>query len=189
VTDSIGRPAAGLRVWIDGTGFETVSDSLGAFSFAGVGRGFYRVSTISAVLEDAGELDVHTDVEVRQTGITEVKLDLPFVGRVLIERCTESPPMADEAVLAGRVLDATGAPVEGAQVRAIWQDVTTVTGLRVSQQGVAQTTDETGGFTFCGVPTDTALELSAALGERESEPLRVPVAIDAETVVVRVVLP
>jgi hypothetical protein len=54
---------------------------------------------------------------------------------------------------------------------------------------LAQTTDETGGFTFCGVPTDTTVELQAVLGERESEPVPVAIGIDNETVVARVVLP
>jgi protocatechuate 3,4-dioxygenase beta subunit len=142
---------------------------------------------------------------VRQTGLTEVKRELPFTGRVLLERCMETPPMADEAVLAGRVVDATGAPVAGAEVRVLWQNIrttaavsrpsnpraaaTTGTGLRMSQEGLAHTTDETGGFTFCGVPTDTRVELQAVLGERESRPVEVPIAIENETVVARVVLP
>jgi hypothetical protein len=191
VTDSIGRPAAGLRVWIDGTEFETVSDSAGAFSFAGVGKGFYRVATISPALEDAGELDTHEDVEVAQTGITEVKLELPFLGRALLARCVETAPMSDEAVVAGRVLDRAGAPVEGAEVRVTWQQVARggPAGLRMNQEGMATTTDDIGGFTFCQVPTDRTAELRATLGERESEAVEVAIPMEAETIVARVVLP
>jgi hypothetical protein len=190
VTDSVGRPASGLRVWIEGTEFTTVSDSLGSFSFAGVGKGFYRVATISPALEEAGELDSHADVEVAQTGITEVKLEIPFLGRMLLARCLETPPFSDEAVLAGRVLDATGAPVEGAEVRATWDEVTGgAVGLRMSEQGMAATTDEMGGFTFCTVPTDRSVELRATLGERVSQPVEVPISLETQTVVARVVLP
>ena len=190
VVDSLGRPAQGLRVWIEGTDFATVSDSLGSFSFGGVGKGFYRVATISPALEAAGELDAHQDVEVAQTGITEVQLELPFLGRALLARCVDTPPMADEAVLAGRVVDAAGAPVEGADVRVTWDLVTEgATGLRMNQEGMAVTTDEIGGFTFCTLPTDRTVVLTAVLGERESEPVQVPIGNGVESVVARIVLP
>jgi hypothetical protein len=176
---------------VEGTEFATVSDSLGAFSFAGVGRGFYRVATISPALERAGELDAHADVQVEQTGIVEVKIELPFVGRALMARCTETPPRSDEAIVAGRVVDLTGKPVEGAEVRVTWNQVANAgAGLRMTQEGMAQTTDELGGFTFCTVPTDLTAELLATIGERRSEAVEVPIATEAETVVSRpVVLP
>src|SRR6185503_14248572 len=55
VSDSLGRPAPGLRVRLDGTAFEAVSDSLGVFSFSDVGRGLYRVMAASDALTEAGE--------------------------------------------------------------------------------------------------------------------------------------
>jgi hypothetical protein len=190
VIDSLGRPAPGLRVWLEGTEHATIADSVGAFSFAGVGKGFYRVATISPALEAAGEIDTHVDVDVAQTGITEVKLELPFVTRTLLGRCIDTPPLADEAVLAGRVVDARGAAVEGAQVRVTWNQVAQgAAGLRMNEEGMAQTTDELGGFTFCPVPTDQTARVQATLGERESEPVEVPIGQADEAVVARVVLP
>lgn len=189
VTDSLGRPAS-ARVWIEGTQFETVADSLGSFGFAGVGRGFYRVSAIDPALEEAGELGAHVDVEVAQTGLTEVRLELPSVTHAILERCVETPALSDEAVLVGRVLAASGEPVENAEVRVVWEDVRAAgAGYAMSQEGLAAQSDDRGSFTFCGVPTDRTVRVSAVLGERESEPVEVPIGIEMETVVVRVVLP
>ena len=98
--------------------------------------------------------------------------------------------MSDEAVVAGRVMDATGNPVEGAEVRVTWEEVSGgAVGLRMNQQGLASTSDDMGGFTFCGVPTDRTVELRAVLGERESDPVKVPISLEAETAIARIVLP
>src|SRR5207248_7801806 len=121
VSDSLGRPAAGLRVWLDGTAFATSSDALDGFSFSDVGRGLYRVMASTDEYEEAGEPGAHSDIQVAQTGITEVKLEIPSLERAILQRCVQTPPLSDEAVLTGRVLDGSGKPVSGADVHVTWE--------------------------------------------------------------------
>ena len=189
VTDSLGRPAAGRSVAIEGTRFATVSDADGSFSFSGVGRGIWRVVVADPVLEAAGEPGAHADVIVQQTGVVEARVEIPSGTWVILQRCVETPPASDEAVLSGRVLDSAGSPVPNAEVRVTWNTVTTAIGLRMREEGLAMVSDESGVYTFCAVPTDRTVSVRAVLGERESEAVAIPIAIAQETVVAQIVLP
>jgi hypothetical protein len=190
VLDSVGRPASGLTVSLEGTQFSTVSDSLGAFSFSDVGRGLYRVVATTPALAEAGETGAHADVQVGTKGIVEVKLELPSLTHAILERCVETPPRSDEAVVVGRVVDRSGKPVSGADVRVSWEEVRDgASGLRMASEGIGQESDDEGLFTFCGVPTDRTVEVVAAVGEQKSEVARIPLGVGTETAVARVVLP
>lgn len=190
VLDSLGRPATGLRVWLEGTQLATVSDSVGGFSFSNVGRGLYRVMASSDAFDEAGETGAHADIQVGEKGISEVRIEIPSLNHALLQRCVETPPRADEAVVAGRVFDRAGSPVMGADVRVIWEQVRGgAAGLSVAQEGVGAQSDEDGLFTFCGVPTDRTVELRATLGERESAVVKLPLSLEVETAIARIVLP
>ena len=160
VTDSLGQPVTGLRVWVEGTSMETLTDSVGAFGFPGIGRGTWTLSTTFPALEAIGSEAVQVDALVGDAGVGAARLELPSVTSLVLARCRANPPASDEAVLAGRVLDTHGAPVPGATVIVSWRGVSSSVSVAADSNGI---------FTFCAAPTGTTGRGRATLGDRVSE--------------------
>lgn len=201
VADSLGRPAAALRVWVQGTEFATVSEPDGSFAFTGIGPGTWSVGTSHPGLEAVGHSGTFQDVVVARGLIQNVRLELPSAGWVIRERCRATPPAIDEAILTGRVLDEDGAPVPGAAVRVLWNDYslpaagTPTTNprdpvwIRRDEDGIGLDADEGGVFTVCHVPSRHTVRASASIGERVSEFAEVWVPGGAEMVSLEIRLP
>jgi len=183
VSDSLGRGAGEVRVWIEGTAFQATSDPDGVFAFQDVGEGVWTVRANHPDLEGLGYEGTSDEVEVEAGEAVSVRLELPSLHRVAIERCRSTPPALDEAIVIGRVADERGRPVAGALVRVLWSDFglpvkgTTTAGdpvsIREDRSGVEMEADASGAFVFCRVPTDYTVRVTALLLERSSPTLEV----------------
>ena len=122
VSDSLGSPAMGARVWVEGTELEDETGPGGRFSITGVTPGTWSVGSSHPTLETVGHPGVFQEVSVERGGIISLMPSLPSVHRVAFDRCIETPSGVDEAALIGRIVDETGAPVAGGHVRARWTD-------------------------------------------------------------------
>lgn len=209
VSDSLGRPAAGARVWVQGTAYGAVADAAGAFSIPSLAPGLWTVRASGSALDAVGYEGSAVDVELAQAEARTVRLELPSVHRVALERCRSTPPGNDEAVVIGRVVGADGAPVPDAGVRVQWTAYErTVAGgggarpapgggtgdaggtaFQGRDLGVAGTADRDGLFWFCAVPSDFTVRLSAEKGGVVSEAVELWIDRSTEVASARLVIP
>ena len=168
VSDSLGRPAAGARVWVEGTDLEAESGPGGVFTITGVTPGTWSVGASHPTLEIVGHPGVFQEVPVERGGIRSLVVSLPSVHRAALERCLETPSGVGEAELIGRIVDESGSPVAGGHVRASWTDYGPA-GLAVVQGPIQQVeegfeirADERGVFAYCNVPTYHTVTLLAS---------------------------
>jgi hypothetical protein len=164
VTDSIGAPAAGVRVTVAGTELGATTDSGGAFRIDELGEGTWMLETTDPRLGAYGHDGVHTEVVVRRDTESVVDVTLPSLREVAHEVCRARPdPETDGGALLGRVVTDDGRAVAGAEVRVTWTELRGAT--RRSVQGAGITTDAGGAFTLCGLPPGTALSATASTAE------------------------
>ncbi len=153
--------------------------------------GSWRVGASVLALDTVGHPGTFRDVDVGAAPVGDVLLELPSVGRTVLARC-EVPPTEDEGVVYGFVVDATGAPVAGADVHVLWTEVHR-TGLpnafRLNERGLGVVTDERGVFVSCGVPIRYPATVTASVGDRTSEKQEARLGELEPVVSVRIVLP
>ena len=183
VRDSLGRPADGARVWIEGAEVEAASD--GAFAFSGLLPGTWTVAASHPALEALGFAGTREEVELEAGGSARLVVRLPSLRELAVERCGDLPG-EEEVVVLGRVLDERGEPVPGAEVQVLWTTVSsTPTAVRTrrvrgrvtptleirtsaAEEGLGTTADERGAFTLCGVPAAAESRASARTEEMSS---------------------
>ena len=199
VTDSLGRPLPSMRVWIEGTSFETTTEANGVFAITDVGEGVWAVSTNHPDLEALGFTGQTQVVELEGRESVSVRLELPSAHRVAHERCRSTPPALDEAIVIGRVVDWSGAGVDGARVRIAWSDhrIPRSEDARIgdpvwifeTRDGIESEVESGGTFVFCSVPTEYTVRLTALLGERISSTFEAWIARDMEVMRAKLELP
>ncbi len=190
VTDSLGRPAPGARVWIEGAGLEVRAGADGAFAFPDLGVGTWRVGATTPSLEAFGHGGTTAEVDVAAGTSPAVRLALPSVRSLGLDRCAE-PPADDEGVVFGRVVDEDGRPVPRATVRVLWttaRESARPGALLVGDRGLGTETDERGVFAACGAPRDHVLDVSASLDQRASEAVEVRIPDDEAVIALEVTL-
>ena len=168
VTDSTGAPAAGARVWIDGTDLEARTDSEGVFTVADIGAGTWSVRASHPSLAMYGHEGSAAEVAVERNSVRQVQFGLPSISAVVSLHC-ESTALAEAEVvtLAGRVLNADGIPVRNAAVRVIWSQVRG--SFRRSFEGFGTDSDSIGVFTVCDVPPGRMVMATASIGDLVAE--------------------
>lgn len=171
VSDSLGRPVAGAAVQVAGTAMETRTDARGAFSLDDVGAGTWLVRASHAPLTDFGHPGAETEVTLGREETRTVALELRSLGSLVREYCSDAPDAEDAAtgILVGRVLRPDGTPVSGASVRTAWSRVWGASGRRF--EGFGEEADSLGIVTFCGVPDDREVVVTASFGDDESRPV------------------
>ena len=190
VVDSLGLPAKGVRVFVWGTESETFTDSLGAFSLPNLGKGKWRVGVSIPMLEFAGVDAGAVEVEVGQSGMTAVTLEIPPLNVTFRALCTDEPMEAGEVVVLGRVLGLDGNPVPGAEVHLVWRSVQGISdqGIRRGVTESSALTDDRGAYRICGVPAEP-VRIWAILGGRRSPDQTVLPVAGAQSALATVVLP
>ena len=180
VLDSLNAgPLEGARVFASGTDHSAVTGSDGRYRLDGLTDGIHRIAYEHPALEEVGYAPEPVEVEIRRGEIAWLRLLAPSPREVLRAACAEEDALLWHliahlvdlpAVLAGRVVDpASGVPVAGATVTAIWTgwDVDSygpgtsfnpldpVGGLTTVGERHGQYQDATGAdgrFLFCRVP-------------------------------------
>ena len=187
VTDSVGSPTEGARVWIVGTDLETQTDAAGAFSLEDVGPGTWSLRASHPSLDQFGYPGRGTDVTVERDKVHPVRLGLPSIGSLVSERCRSSLSIDGEsAILVGRVIRSDGAPAPNAAIRVVW--TTYRTSFEVGFEGHGTAADNIGVFILCEVPVGRTVVATASVGEQESGSADVTVPELAPVVSVEITL-
>ncbi len=186
------RPLVRARVFATGTGHSTVTGLDGRYRLVGLTDGIHRVSYRHRALDEVGHTPEPAEVEVRRGDAAWLPMLAPTQEEVLRSACAQEEGflwdafahlVGPTAILSGRVLDAaSGSPVEGATVTAIWtgweahssdpktsaipptQEDSAVAMTAVEEQH-GQYEDVTGAdgrFLFCRVPVGPSVVLVAA---------------------------
>lgn len=183
IRDSLGGGLADARVFAEGTGMESFTDSEGRFELAGLDAGIYSVTFSHPYLDPYGYIPEPFEVEVLADTDTpaQVSFTAPRMAGIRRGMCrdVEQPEVRTSGgvggsrigILIGQVTDPDGNPVPNAMVRILSNDfglAGSATGLEVRQGrgGVLVTTNDTGYYRACWVPVDTSLDVAVVeLGE------------------------
>jgi hypothetical protein len=174
VTDSAGRPAAGVSVRIQGADFLAETDRSGRFTFEGVGAGVWAVAASSEALDRMGLAGAAGEVDVVRDGRHSVQLSLPSVREAALARCDASQASDTTTVLLGRVVDEGGRPVPRASLRATWRyrppaENPLAEQLLTRLMAASLEADESGRFALCGFPLREEVRIVAVRGDQTSE--------------------
>lgn len=194
VLDSLGTPARGVAVAVVGSNQTVFTNARGEFSITSLAEGTYRIRIRDLRLDEAGYVTEPVLQDVIPGELARLEYHMPSVGDVLFDACRGEARESGPAVVAGRVVGTSGRPIPSATVRMRWSEYQVIGTTRLDlgdpgplreiTDGFEATADENGSYRFCGVPTNTTIELSAELGDATSEVEEISVP-EHETGVVR----
>jgi hypothetical protein len=143
------------------------TDADGRFAFTELPAGTYLIALESALL-DSLELSLPTDSVTLAPGDRKhLQLSIPSGGTLRTLVCPDVILPPGIGALAGRVQDASDErPLHGVLVSIGWNELTVDrTTLRAAnmRRGVEVRTDSFGRFLVCGVPTESYLDVGAAV--------------------------
>lgn len=167
VTDSVGSPAEGARVWIVGTDLEALTDAEGAFRLEDVGVGTWSLRASHPALAQLGHSGSIANVTVARDRVRQVRLGLPSISSFVYDRCRSSGSVdAESVILIGRVVHSDGAPAPHAAIRVVWTQAQGT--YRRSFEGYGTDADSIGVFTVCEVPSGSSVIATASAGDELS---------------------
>lgn len=150
------------------------SDERGRFHFDSVVPGRYTVAFMHPMLDSLDLTMSETIVEAAAGAATPIRLYTPS-SATLYARVCPAPREKATGFLLGRVRDVDAdAPVAGAVVTSEWSEFAPLNGtVARTAVGHRATTTASGGFIFCGVPTDATFAVVATLGGSMAGPVEV----------------
>ena len=168
VRDSLGQPAAGVRVEIVGARRDTVTDSAGRYRIANLVEGTYQVRFVDPRLASYGYVAEPLTRTVHEGQTAQLEFQLPATATALAEVCrksmsaaTDSPAQRDgTGILIGWVRNAvTDEPLTGALVRVRFSSYDVVADRNVYEnvRGFEATADDTGFYRVCRLPENQLL--------------------------------
>ena len=171
VRDTLREGLPNARVFVQGTGIESFTDSDGRFQLTGLDPGVYAVTFDHPYLEPYAYIPEPFEVEVLADSNTpaQISFTAPRVDRIRRGMCgdVEGPgeDVADVGILVGRVTDSTGNPVSNAMVRVLSNrfavdGAATGVEMRMDRGGVVVTTSASGYYRACRVPLGATLEVA-----------------------------
>jgi len=156
VWDSIrGGPLGGARVFLSGTQYSTLTDSVGRFSLEDVPEGPYLASFHHSSLDSLGVFPPGEEVFLTAGTTSEVKLAVASRRSVLSALCGGSGQEPGESVVVGTVRSTKGGdPIGGASVALEWTDYRVIAGREIlgNVQAIDVPTDVRGRYRICGIP-------------------------------------
>ncbi|HEX8692038.1 MAG TPA: carboxypeptidase regulatory-like domain-containing protein [Longimicrobium sp.] len=167
VWDSVaGRPLAGARVYLSGTGWADTTDAEGRFELPGVAEGRYTLSYGHPALAHWGATAAPALVEVRPDTAARAELGLPSLTTLAATHCTPEDLRwmeCSRGVVMG-VVTVDGVPRRGVRVRYTyaWKEPGWTA---VSYPYVEVDTDENGFYAACRLPTGMRLRLQVRHGD------------------------
>ena len=188
ITDSTGLvPLRGTVVALSGTPFSTEVDSLGRFRFDSVAPGAYTLLASNPTYALFGQLaddepltlEAGKDYRATMRAITATQLQTIIcdAARAAAPLFSNAPPPPSPNSATVRILMTradSGRPLDRLPIWLRWVDPEKAKGSvepttlnqhlagvsKIRLQGIQSITDEMGGVTFCGVPSETTLELT-----------------------------
>ena len=168
VVDSLnGRYLSGADVMIDGAHVILQTDSLGSFRIDTLPPGTYQIGVFHPLLDTLGTALSSKRFRVGPDSTTFVVLAIPSAPTIVHDMCQIQPGAEGASAVMGHVNDPeTLAPIAHADVSLAWITITVskeVGFLRTSHL-VHDTTDNSGAYKFCGVPSSMQATLQARRG-------------------------
>jgi hypothetical protein len=168
VLDSLnGRYLSGADVVIKGGTAAATTDSLGKFKIDSLPPGTYQVGVFHSLLDTLGITLLTQSFHVGPDSAVFAVLAVPSAATLIRRSCAvQSHPMGASAVI-GHVNDPeTLQPVARAEVSIAWTEieVSKTFGLHRTPRLVRDTTDASGAFRICGLPSSLDATLQARRG-------------------------
>lgn len=167
VIDSLHRRyLSGANVVIAGVNITLQTDSLGRFQIDTLPPGTYQVGVLHAVLDTLGTGIATRPFHIGPDSATYLVLAVPSAATIVSSVCGSTGDMGTSAVI-GHVQDPeTLEPVPNAEVSVTWMDllVSQEVGIRRTPRFMRDTTDSTGAFKICGLPSSLQATLQARHG-------------------------
>lgn len=174
---------AGADVIIQGVSGAIVTDSGGNFRVGGLAPGTYQVGVFHPLLDTLGISLATRPFHLGPDSSTFIQLSVPSATTIIHAMCVARPRMKGTSAVIGHVNDPeTQQPVKGAEVSIAWMEIeaSKEVGLRRSPRVIRDTTDESGAFQLCGLPSSVEGTLQARRGN--SVTAEIPIALGgAET--------
>ena len=164
LSDSAGRPFAGVRVRLAGTPFATVTDGGGAFELDSLPAGHFTLIATHVSYEALGVSAGRQGLDLREGVIQRVTLRSPGTSQLAEQFCPGTTLRRDRGVLRVTAVDSVSSrPLANMLIWLRWVDGFSGRGegLMARTSGEEQRTDQDGGAAFCTVPANTPLTLSA----------------------------
>src|SRR3954471_13837245 len=177
-------------ILIDGMQVTAETDSLGRFAFDSLPPGTFQLGVFHPRL-DTLDLQILTKpFHVAADSVVGVIIAVPSAATIIRDRCSSPRGPSGASALVGDVRDPeTLRPVAGAEVSIAWTEITVSkqVGIEHTPHLIRDTTDKTGAFHLCGLPSSMLGTLQARRGASVTAeiPARIgdrPVALAARTI-------
>jgi hypothetical protein len=170
VVDSLhGRFLSGAEVVIEGanTNKTVQTDSLGKFGIDSLAPGNYQVGVFHPLL-DTLDVDILTrPFHIGPDSASVVVLAVPSAPTLISRACPVRPGAPGSSAVIGHVNDPeTLKPIAGAEVSVAWIEIqaSKELGIRQTPHLVRDSTDKSGAFRICGLPSSLTASLQARRG-------------------------
>lgn len=195
VTDSTrAAPLAGAQVSVTRLGVEretthvATTDAKGKFAFDRLDAGVYAIGFSNALLDSLEFGGPARRVAVLPDGVARAELATPSGSTLRALACPGMTLAKGTGALLGIVTDVdTDKPLPGAQIAAMWTELTFDRGIlraMVLERSGGAVTDSLGQYRLCGVPTGSWLLVQIQHGDRIGSAFQLSIA-DASGVQVR----
>ena len=173
-------PLAGAIVVVEGTARMAVTTDKGVFRVDSIPPGTHRVRVDHVLLDSIGMAMVTNNMELVDGAVESVQLTIPSSETLVGLSCPAARRALGPAALIGRVLDAdTDAPVQGARVSVVWEEVSINAGLRKIPRRRDGLTGADGVYRICGLPPQFEGTLQAEHNRVTTSEVRVAFQGDA----------
>lgn len=165
-----GGPLAGALVAIDQSGFSANTDTAGEFHLIAPLEGEYSLTVAHPWLDSIGyRLAQHT-VLLKRGAVQRTNIGIPHVRSWLSQLCPSKGDAGRPGAVIGSVRRRDGTLAKGVPVTASWQTlVTRGKTLSASAWESVTTSDESGFYALCGIPTGRWVSIRA---ERDGQASR-----------------
>ncbi|HVS59380.1 MAG TPA: carboxypeptidase regulatory-like domain-containing protein [Gemmatimonadaceae bacterium] len=168
VVDSLnGGYLSGAEVVVQGARATLQTDSLGKFKIDSLPPGTYQVGVYHALLDTLGITLATQPFHIGPDSSSFVLLAVPSAATIIRRLCPVRPGAQGKSAVIGYVNDPeTLEPVAQAEVSIAWTDieVSKAFGIRRTSRLVRDSTDGSGAFKICGLPSSLQATLQARRG-------------------------
>src|ERR1700694_3423998 len=168
VVDSLnGRYLSGADVVIEGARATLLTDSLGKFRIDSLPPGTYRVGVFHPILDTLGIMILTQPFHIGPDSSSFVLIAVPAAETLVRRKCPVRPGAQGNSAVIGHVNNPeTLQPVAQAEVSIAWNEieVSKEFGIRRTSRLVRDTTDGSGAFKICGLPSSLQATLQARRG-------------------------
>jgi carboxypeptidase-like protein/carboxypeptidase family protein len=191
VIDSLNaRALAGAEILIEGQTASARTDSLGKFGFDGLPPGNFQLGVFHPLLDTLGLSILTRSFHIGPDSTYVVAIAVPPATTIIRQKCSTRSAAPGMSAVIGQVRDPeTLQPVARAEVSIAWTDleISKAVGIRRTPHLLTDSTDTSGEFRFCGLPSSLQATVQARRGSAATAELPVslgerPVELSARTI-------